>query len=130
MIPEKAKALFNVRFNSLWTPEKLEAKINEVLGATGEPYELNLWCNAVSFITDAGPWTKIVADAVEKVSGKRPKADTGGGTSDARFIAPYCPTVEYGVLNATIHKTDEHTTLADLEALTQTYHEILRTYLT
>lgn len=136
VIPEKATALFNVRFNNLWTPEKLEAKFNEVLGATGEPYEMNLWCNALSFITDATAganeksWTNIIADAVEKVSGTRPKADTGGGTSDARFIAPYCPTVEYGVLNATIHKTDEHTTLADLEALTQTYHEILRTYLT
>ena len=130
VIPSKATALFNSRFNSLWTPETLEAKFREVLGHTGEPYEMKLWCNAVSFITDEGPWTNIVADAVEKVSGRRPKADTGGGTSDARFIAPFCPTVEYGLLNATIHKTDEHTTLEDLEALTQTYHEILRNYLT
>lgn len=129
VIPSKATALFNSRFNSLWTPETLEAKFREVLDSTGEPYEMKLWCNAVSFITEEGPWTNLVADAVEKVSGTRPRADTGGGTSDARFIAPFCPTVEYGLLNATIHKTDEHTTLKDLEALTQTYHEILKAYL-
>jgi succinyl-diaminopimelate desuccinylase len=89
---------------------------------------MEIWCNAESFVTQPGEWTDIVANAVAKVSGAQPKRDTGGGTSDARFIAPFCPTVEYGVLNATIHKTDEHTTVSDLETLTQTYLEILRNY--
>lgn len=130
VIPAKVTALFNMRFNNLWTRETLEAKLHEILGATGEPYELKTWSNASSFITEPGEWTNLVAQAVEKVSGRRPAYDTGGGTSDARFIAPYCPTVEYGVLNATIHKVDEHTTVKDLEELTQTYYEILRAYLT
>jgi succinyl-diaminopimelate desuccinylase len=119
-----------MRFNSLWTKETLEAKLRELLAAANEPYEMNLWSNAASFITEPGEWTNIVRDAVSKVSGKVPKFDTGGGTSDARFIAPYCPTVEYGLLNATIHKTDEHTTISDLRELTDTYYEILRKYLT
>ncbi len=128
VIPSKATALFNIRFNSLWTREKLEARLRGIIDATGEPYEMEIWCNAESFVTQPGEWTDIVGNAVAKVSGAQPKRDTGGGTSDARFIAPYCPTVEYGVLNATIHKTDEHTTVRDLETLTQTYLEILRNY--
>ena len=55
-------------------------------------------------------------------------ADTGGGTSDARFIAQYCPVVEYGLLNESIHKIDEHATVQDIENLTCTYHEILKSY--
>lgn len=130
VIPSKATALLNMRFNSLWTKDSLEAKLNELLKTTGEPYELKVWSNAASFITEPGEWTNLVRDAVEKISGKVPKFDTGGGTSDARFIAPYCPTVEYGLLNATIHKTDEHTTISDLQELADTYTEILRKYLT
>jgi len=130
VIPSKATALLNMRFNNLWTKDSLETKLNELLKTTGEPYELKIWSNAASFITEPGDWTNLVRDAVEKISGKVPKFDTGGGTSDARFIAPHCPTVEYGLLNATIHKTDEHTTVSDLKELTDTYTEILRKYLT
>ena len=130
VIPSKATALLNMRFNNLWTKDSLETKLNELLKTTGEPYELKIWSNAASFITEPGDWTNLVRDAVEKISGKGPKFDTGGGTSDARFIAPHCPTVEYGLLNATIHKTDEHTTVSDLKELTDTYTEILRKYLT
>lgn len=129
IIPSKAKAIFNIRFNDKWTPDSLTAKINSVLQSTGEPYELDLLpCNATSFITKPGDWVSLVSAAVEKISGTAPKLDTGGGTSDARFIAPFCPTVEYGLLNTTIHKTDEHISVSDLEALTQTYLEILKKY--
>ena len=130
VIPSKATALFNMRFNNLWTKETLEEKLRALLNDAGEPYEMSVWSNAASFITQPGEWTNLVRDAVTKVSGKTPKFDTGGGTSDARFIAPFCPTVEYGLLNATIHKTDEHTTVSDLHELTATYYEILRKYLT
>lgn len=129
LIPSKATALFNIRFNNLWTAETLEQKLRALMDETGEPYELVHWCNAHPFVTEQGPWTELVANAVEKISGRRPAPDTGGGTSDARFIAPYCPTVEYGLVNATIHKTDEHTTVSDLNELTSTYHEILKAYL-
>jgi succinyl-diaminopimelate desuccinylase len=131
VIPSKVSAIFNMRFNNLWTRESLVEKLHEIMKATGEPYELEMRPGiSRAFMTKPGEWTSLVADAIEKVSGKRPKYDTGGGTSDARFIAPFCPVVEYGVLNATIHKVDEHTTVSDLNALTETYYEILRKYLT
>ncbi|MFT9187573.1 MAG: M20/M25/M40 family metallo-hydrolase, partial [Acetobacter orientalis] len=63
--------------------------------------------------------------AIEKITGRNPKLDTGGGTSDARFIANYCPVSEFGLVGASIHKVDEHTDVADLETLTQIYQTFL-----
>lgn len=128
VIPAQATCLFNIRFNELWTQESLDRRLRVLLDGTGEIYELKTWGNAESFVTPPGQWTETVSHAIAKISGTLPRRDTGGGTSDARFIAPFCPTVEYGLLNATIHQTDEHITLADLETLTLTYLEILRDY--
>jgi len=128
IIPARAEALFNIRFNDSWTAATLENHFRYILDKIYKNYELTVWSNAASFVTANNPWRDIVINAVEKISGGKPKADTGGGTSDARFIAKYCPVVEYGLLNATIHKVDEHSTLGDIETLTETYTEILRSY--
>lgn len=128
IIPGKAEALFNIRFNDAWTAKTLETHIRSILDSVHSGYELTLWCNAESFVTPDSPWRRLVSDAIKKVSGKIPKADTGGGTSDARFIARYCPVVEYGLVNTTIHKVDEHTPIGHIEDLTATYLEILEQY--
>jgi succinyl-diaminopimelate desuccinylase len=128
VVPAAATAKFNVRFNSIWNRETLEQKIREVLDRCEIPYEFTTRCNSLSFITDAPDWIKCVADSVEKISGTRPVLDTGGGTSDARFIAPYCPVVEYGVITATNHQIDEHMKVSDIETLEKTYREILARY--
>ncbi len=128
IIPARAEAVFNIRFNDNWTAQKLEQHIRSSLDAVYPDYELTVWCNAESFVTVNHPFRDVVSGAVYKVSGTKPKADTGGGTSDARFIAKYCPVVEYGLVNATIHKVDECAAVKDIEDLTETYTEILRTY--
>jgi succinyl-diaminopimelate desuccinylase len=128
IIPAQAEALFNIRFNDRWTAETLESHLRAILNEVNPNYYMNVWSNAKSFVTANHPWRDIVINAVQKISGKKPVADTGGGTSDARFIAGYCPVVEYGLVNATIHKVDEFASIADIETLTQTYHEILKSY--
>ena len=67
-----------------------------------------------------------MAEAAERVTGRRPEYSTTGGTSDARFIKNFCPVVEFGLVGQTMHKVDEHTTLDDLTRLTDIYGEVLR----
>ncbi len=128
IIPARAEALFNIRFNDKWTAETLELHLRQILNEINTNYEMIVWSNAKSFVTSNHPWRDIVIQAVERVSGQKPMADTGGGTSDARFIAEFCPVIEYGLLNATIHKIDEHASIQDIEILTKTYVEILKSY--
>lgn len=128
VIPARAEALFNIRFNDTWTAATLEAHLRKILDAVNPNYEMKVWSNAQSFVTVNHPWRDIVINAVAKISDTKPRGDTGGGTSDARFIAGDCPVVEYGLLNATIHKVDEHARVEDIETLTATYTEILRSY--
>mgnify|MGYP001481115584 CR=1 FL=1 len=73
------------------------------------------------FVTQPGRETRALVAAITQVTGVEPVLDTGGGTSDARFIAKYCPVSEFGLVGASIHKVDEHTALDDLEKLTRIY---------
>ncbi len=128
VIPAKAKAHFNIRYNDNWTAETLGAKCREILDATGLEYELDIRGDAESFLTKPGEWSALVQDAVEEVTGKRPEATTTGGTSDARFVINYCPVVECGGINSTIHQIDENARIDDLLDLTAIYGAILNRY--
>jgi succinyl-diaminopimelate desuccinylase len=132
VIPAQAKAVFNIRFNDLWTPETLAAEIERRLHeAAGNAvrYEISFEpTNAVAFLTQPGPFVAMVADAVAAETGKRPALSTTGGTSDARFIKNYCPVVEYGVVGQTMHKIDERVAIADLITLERITHRLLATY--
>lgn len=132
VIPAQARAVFNIRFNDLWTPETLAGEIERRLReAAGNAvrYEIAFEpTNAVAFLTKPGPFVAMVADAVEVETGKRPALSTTGGTSDARFIKNYCPVVEYGVVGQTMHQIDERVALADLLALERITHRLLTTY--
>ena len=77
------------------------------------------------FLTEPGPFVDRVKNAVADVTGRTPALTTSGGTSDARFIQAHCPVVEFGLVNATIHAIDEHTSLSDLESLTEVYRKTL-----
>lgn len=128
VIPEKAAARFNARFNDKWTARTLEAEIRAVLDAVSGDYTLEAASNAESFLTAPGPFTALVADAVREVTGRTPRLATGGGTSDARFVSRYCPVVECGLVNRTIHQTDEHVEIADIHRLTEIYGAILERF--
>ena len=132
VIPAQAKAVFNIRFNDLWTPQTLATEIERRLReAAGNAvrYEIAFEpTNAVAFLTQPGPFVAMVADAVEAETGKRPALSTTGGTSDARFIKNYCPVVEYGVVGQTMHQVDERVATADLATLERITHRLLTDY--
>ncbi|MGL4242743.1 MAG: succinyl-diaminopimelate desuccinylase, partial [Beijerinckiaceae bacterium] len=132
VIPNEAKASFNIRFNETWTPATLEAEIRRRLdGAAGEGvcYTATFApTNAVAFVTEPGPFVEMAAKAIEAETGRRPKLSTTGGTSDARFIKDYCPVIEFGLVGRTMHQIDENVGIDELEGLTRIYGRILREY--
>lgn len=128
VIPASGHASFNIRFNDNWNNESLREKITALLDAVGDDYEIEFEGNAESFITKPNEWTALVQSAVEELSGHKPAYTTTGGTSDARFIVNYCPVVECGAVNDTIHQINEHTKVADLENLSKIYMRILERY--
>ena len=132
VVPAQAKAVFNIRFNDVWTPDTLAAEIKRRLReAAGNSvrYEIVFEpTNAVAFLTEPGPFVAMVADAVEAETGRRPALSTTGGTSDARFIKSYCPVVEYGVVGQTMHQVNECVAVADLVALEAITRRLLTRY--
>jgi succinyl-diaminopimelate desuccinylase len=121
VIPGEARAVFNVRFNDRHSGAGLERRLRALLDGFGIPHELEVAISAEPFRTEEGPLTETLAAAVEAVTGRRPRFDTGGGTSDARFFAPVCPVVELGLPGPTLHQVDEHVRTADIEELTRVY---------
>ncbi len=128
IIPARASATFNSRFNDLWSGETLEAWIRErfdaALGA-GERYDLSVRVSGESFLCPPGPLSDAIAGAVEAELGRRPELGTTGGTSDARFLHKYCPIAEFGAIGKSMHKVDEQMPVADLEALSRIYVRVL-----
>jgi succinyl-diaminopimelate desuccinylase len=86
------------------------------------------YSNSNVFVTKPGAFTDLAVSAIEEVTGRRPELSTSGGTSDARFIASYCPVIEFGLVGQTMHQIDERTPLSDLEKLTRIYRGILDRY--
>ena len=125
VIPSEGSLEFNVRFNTEWTMETLDKKIRELLNNIDDRYELETGGNAHPFLTEPGEWTNIVSDVVQKNTNKIPELSTSGGTSDARFVANYCPVVEFGLTNETIHQIDENLKVSDLERLVDIYADII-----
>lgn len=125
VIPASARAVFNIRFNDLWTSEKLRAWLIEQLDAVGGRYTLDVAVSGESFLTAAGPLSDRLAEAIRRVTGGIPEPSTTGGTSDARFIQAYCPVVEFGLVGQTMHKVNERVDLADLATLSDIYYSFM-----
>ena len=128
VIPAQATALFNIRFNTEQTSDDLEEWLREQCDAVGGDYTLNISIGAQPFLTQPGPFTKLISDAVEEVTGIKPALTTTGGTSDARFIHHHCPVAEFGLISETMHKVDEQAAVSDIEQLTRIYTRILESY--
>lgn len=125
VIPAKGGAVFNIRFNDAWNARSLTAKLHELLKQVSADYTLDIECNAESFLTKPGVWSEMVAQVVGARTGRTPALTTTGGTSDARFISQYCPVIECGAINKTIHQVDECASVADLETLTDIYYDLI-----
>jgi len=132
VIPAQARAKFNIRFNDHHNQESLraliEARVAKAAGNRMRPRIVWEPSNADVFVTRPGPFTDLVVAAIEEVTGRRPELNTGGGTSDARFIKDYCPVIEFGLVGQTMHQIDERTPVADLDKLTRIYRGVLDRY--
>jgi succinyl-diaminopimelate desuccinylase len=133
VIPATALARFNIRFNTRHDGASLTAFIERARARTALVHRtaeigIDIAVTGEPFFTEAGPFTALVLDAAETVTGRRPALSTSGGTSDARFIKDHCPVVELGLCNATAHKVDEHVAVADVRALADIYTAILDRY--
>ena len=126
VIPGKAAARISVRFNDLQRGTDLVARIEEIMlrHAPGAMVKGRVYGEA--FLTEPGALSTLVSEAVGAVLGITPELSTTGGTSDARFLSRICPVVEFGLVNATMHKLDEAVALADLHSLVEVYAEILK----
>ncbi|MBA8831868.1 succinyl-diaminopimelate desuccinylase [Rhizobium leguminosarum] len=137
VIPAKASASFNIRFNDSWTVETLRAEILRRLDVAARDGALRpdrkpvaydiVWADRPShvFLTRNNALIASLSSAVESVSGQSPRLSTTGGTSDARFIKDYCPVVEFGLVGQTMHMVDERVAVADLETLTAIYQTFI-----
>lgn len=132
VIPGQARAKFNIRFNDLHTQETLRALVEQRLAkaTVNRTIARIVWepSNSNVFVTTPGAFTDLAIAAIEEVTGRQPELSTSGGTSDARFIASYCPVIEFGLVGQTMHQIDERTLVSDLEKLTKIYRSILDRY--
>jgi len=133
VIPATARIRFNIRYNDRWSPETLTAWLHERIAhveARGTKIELIApRAHSRSFISPIGGAVEKLSRVIEKQTGARPELSTGGGTSDARFIAPYCPVAELGLVGTTMHKADERVAVADVLALTALYAAFIADFL-
>ena len=125
VIPATARASLNIRFNDRHRSADLTAWLKERIAAAGGRCDIEVHVSGEAFLTKPGPLSALVTDAIRAATGRTPALSTTGGTSDARFICAYCPVVELGLVNRTIHKVDECTAVADITSLAQIYGGIL-----
>lgn len=132
VIPARAEARFNIRFNDEWSLESLKSKILETLQAVNlGDLELDVAFKrdaSESFLTKDDKLIETLGSAVKAETGRSPELSTGGGTSDARFIKNYCPVVEFGLVGQTMHKVDECVSIEDLDRLATIYKRFLVSY--
>ncbi len=130
VIPGELKARFNLRYSPVQTLEGLKQTVEGILRKHGVRYTLEWYLSGEPFYTPSGALSDAVCKALQEVTGARPRLSTGGGTSDGRFIAPLgAQVVELGVVNASIHKVNEHVRVSDIDALHRMYFTVLKNLL-
>ena len=131
VIPGEVVVDFNFRFSTESTPDALKARVVQVLERHALQYDITWTLGGEPFLTPLGSLSDALSRAIEAETGLRPTLSTTGGTSDGRFIARICPqVVEFGPVNASIHKIDEHVAAADLDRLKNIYRRTLEHLLT
>jgi succinyl-diaminopimelate desuccinylase len=132
VIPAKAKAQFNIRYNNFHTAKSLRKKINLVIKNLCKKskckFKVKYLENGDSFLTKPNKTIFSAKKIIKRLTKVNPKLSTTGGTSDARFIKKIAPCLEFGLVNKTMHKVDECVSLKDLKKLTNIYKNILIEY--
>ncbi len=132
VIPEAISANINIRFNDRHDADSLRAMLRDKAAAalkdTGLKHDIVFEPASPCFLTQSEELIGVMADAIKAETGKTPELSTGGGTSDARFIKDYCPVIEFGLVNKTIHGVDERVEVKDLQALAVIYRDFIARY--
>jgi succinyl-diaminopimelate desuccinylase len=132
VIPARAEARINIRFNPAYEGAALAAWIAEEARGAGTDFRgrvtVETAISGEAFLTAPGDFTAVVGSAVAAASGVTPELSTTGGTSDARFIRALCPVVEFGLVGATMHQIDEGAPVADIQALSDIYERLITDY--
>ena len=132
IIPPRAFARFNIRYNTSQTFETLtawvQARIDDVKETLGGRFTLDAYPGSEAFLTNPGEFVDIVQTAIQELTGVNPQLSTSGGTSDARFIRNYCPVLEFGPSNATVHQVDERISIEELKTTADIYRRIAEKY--
>lgn len=130
VIPGEVLIDFNFRFSTESTPEGLKARVHALLDRLALDYRLDWVLGGEPFLTPIGTLSEAVRGAIQAVCGREPVLSTTGGTSDGRFIAKICPQVlEFGPINASIHKVDEYLPVDCLDPLKDVYLHTARALL-
>ena len=132
VIPARARAQFNIRFNNLHTSSSLKKKVSSTVKKISKKnkcnYKIDYMVNGDAFLTKPGKTIFMAKKIIKKITNINPKLSTTGGTSDARFIKRISPCLEFGLVNKTMHRIDECVSLSDLRKLTKIYNAILVEY--
>jgi succinyl-diaminopimelate desuccinylase len=128
IIPHKVEARFGIRINTLQQAEKVCETVKSLCDKEGEHHTLDLTIHGEAFLTEDKEQILLVQKAVSAVTGKLPLLSTTGGTTDGRFISAYCPVIECGMKEATMHQIDECVALDDIQKLTDIYTSILNSF--
>jgi succinyl-diaminopimelate desuccinylase len=132
VIPAKAMARINIRFNDTHSGDTLSAWLRHeaeaVAESTGTTIRLKISVSGEAFLTPPGELSAMVAKAVQAETGRKPVASTSGGTSDARFIKDHCPVVEFGLVGKTMHQVNERVAVEQIDQLKAIYARILQDY--
>ena len=122
VVPGEVVILFNFRFSTASTADSLKQRVHAILDRNGLDYDLEWEYSGKPYMTPRGKLVDAISAAIEQAYGVTPELSTSGGTSDGRFIADICnEVIEFGPLNATIHKLNECVAVADIEPLKDTY---------
>jgi succinyl-diaminopimelate desuccinylase len=129
VVPNRAKAKFNIRFNDMQSQDSLESIIHDKCQEVTSAYNLQSKCHGDAFICQDANAQQIIIDSVAKETGISPEVSTFGGTSDGRFIKNYCPKVmEMGMMVEPAHQVDEHVEIKHITQLKNIYNDILKSY--
>lgn len=126
VIPARAGARLNIRFNDIQQGQALVDRVRAIIERHAPGAHLTARISGEAFLTPPGALSEMVARAIVEITGVEPDLSTSGGTSDARFLSRICPVVEFGLVNATMHKLDEAVALPDLRALADIYERLIR----
>ena len=130
VIPASADIRFNFRYSNMVTAEILQKRVHKILDRHKLSYQIEWRAMGSPFLTPPGLLTTTAQKVIESITGIIPSLDTGGGTSDGRFIAPKGgQVIEFGPLNTSIHKVNECVSLAELELLVRVYKGIMQALL-